>query len=417
MDKPAAYLPKPMAPPPTREMLPNKTSGAKTISMQFPSTISDPEGFRKRFTSLPAEVRNMIYDLVAYDIILPIHRALKTVTTTDPPLTVMANACHHNRTEFRARWRANIQGRFKKCILRSLSQGVRTEFISRFWMRAQLRFCTCDTTRSDGFETTWLQKSKAGNTFVHTYLETIQYNVHFKAFKDFDVAQLSELCEQLVWIRFNGNLIITGRRFDVKIAAHVIRLIADKYYDGLWIGSFPGSFSSKDSRPIYNYLVKCELYNTDSISTLAEAGQLIEPDDADMVCLPQTVDFSAQGYNRNSYDNITLDDQYRTEDAKKSSEYMAIQDACDFWEESEDESENEDLYDIGDLDDSETYYCVAPIVPANGTFFQDARVQEAVLQMLNIPNPQALKSAYVKAQDNWDRSMLNIPNPQAFKSA
>ncbi|KAL1629989.1 hypothetical protein SLS54_000848 [Diplodia seriata] len=246
----------------------------------------------------------------------------------------MANACHHNRTEFRARWRANIQGRFKKCTLRSLSQDIRIEFISRFWMRAQLRFCSCDTTRSDGFETTWLQKSKAGNTFVYSYLDTIQYNVHFKGFKNFDVAQLSELCEQLLWIRFNGNLIITGRRFDMKVAAYVIGLIAAKYYDGLWIGSFPDSFSSEETRPIANYLEKCELYNTNSISTLAETGQLMEPDDADMVSLPQTVDFSAQGYNRNSYDNITLDDQYMTEDAKedrkKSSEYMAIQDACDF---------------------------------------------------------------------------------------
>ncbi|OJD34765.1 piwi domain-containing protein [Diplodia corticola] len=43
---------------------------------------------------------------------------------------------------------------------------------------------------------------------------------------------------------------------------------------------------------------------------------------------------------------------------------------------------------------------------ANGTFFQDGRLHEVVMHMLNLSNPQALISAYAKAQDNWDRSML-----------
>ncbi|KKY16343.1 putative eukaryotic translation initiation factor 2c [Diplodia seriata] len=43
---------------------------------------------------------------------------------------------------------------------------------------------------------------------------------------------------------------------------------------------------------------------------------------------------------------------------------------------------------------------------ANGTFFQDLRVQEAVLHMLNIPNPGAFKGAYAAAQDKWDKSMM-----------
>ncbi|KAF9638526.1 putative eukaryotic translation initiation factor 2c protein [Lasiodiplodia theobromae] len=44
---------------------------------------------------------------------------------------------------------------------------------------------------------------------------------------------------------------------------------------------------------------------------------------------------------------------------------------------------------------------------ANGTFFQEAKLQDAVLQMLNIPNPQAFLGAYQQAVGKgWDKSMM-----------
>lgn len=44
---------------------------------------------------------------------------------------------------------------------------------------------------------------------------------------------------------------------------------------------------------------------------------------------------------------------------------------------------------------------------ANGTFFQEARLQDAVLQMLNISNPQAFFGAFQQAvEKGWDKSMM-----------
>lgn len=223
----------------TNEQLLADVTETKTMTVRFPNTIADPEAFVKTFKSLPGELRNRIYDFVVEGMLPSKEKdpSRSLHNSQHPPLGpgAMANICCNHMSQIRRKWRVRLLERFNRCCLRSISHSVRNEFLGRLWKIVGLLFCSCKTRRSDGLQVTWKQTTKLGHVFTHSYLHNIVYNVHYRGLKDSGLYRLKEFCQMLVKIAFEGNLIVSGWRFDVDFAARIIELFNTNWYEGIAI--------------------------------------------------------------------------------------------------------------------------------------------------------------------------------------